>query len=70
MDLPKTHLIQNGSFMHSSLIVRQNAKESYTRKCDFSESSRSVAHALGEPAATVLSSYLVWLVRIVGSSSD
>jgi hypothetical protein len=30
-----------------------------------------LAHALGEPAApTVLSSYLVWLVTIVGSSSD
>jgi hypothetical protein len=52
------------------LIVREKAKDSYARKCDFSYNSRSWAHPLGEPAATVLSSYLVWLVRIVRSSSD
>ncbi len=56
---------------HSCIvIVRQKAKDRYTRKCDFSHNSRSLAHALGEPVATVLNSYLLWVVRILGSSSD
>jgi hypothetical protein len=52
------------------LIVRLKAKDSTTRKCEFSDNSRSWAPALGEPAPTVSTSYRVWLVRIVGSSSD
>jgi hypothetical protein len=52
------------------LIVRLKGKDSYTRKCDFSHKSRLLAHALGEPAPAVSSSYRVWRVRIVGLSSD
>jgi hypothetical protein len=56
---------------HSCILIgREKAKDSHARKCDFSYNSRSWAHALGEPAVTVLSSNLVWLVRIVRSSSE